>query len=69
MQGGKHGNKQAYDAAFERGRQGKSARTLWETLLSPLEDTYTRDSRDRGWRDGSAERESQQTPDAPPSAA
>ena len=55
-----HGNKQAYDAAFERGRQGKGARNLWEKLLSPLEDTYTRDSRDRGWRDGTAARQSQQ---------
>jgi hypothetical protein len=56
-----HGNKQAYDAAFERARHGKPARNLWETLLSPLEDTYTRDSRERGWRDGTAAREAQQT--------
>jgi len=51
------GNKQAYDAAFERGRSGKSARTLWEQILSPLEDTYTKQSRDKGWRDGEAARE------------
>ncbi len=52
------GNKQAYDAAFERGRIGKGARTLWERILSPLEDEYTRQSRDKGWRDGEAARES-----------
>jgi hypothetical protein len=55
------GNKQAYDAAFERGRSGKSARTLWEQILSPLEDTYTKQSRDKGWRDGEAARESSPT--------
>ena len=60
-----HGNKQAYDAAFERGRQGKAGRTLWEKILSPFEDTYTRDSRERGWRDGSAARQAQQTTDTP----
>lgn len=64
-----HGNKQAYEAAFERGRSGKSARNLWETILSPLEDTYTRDSRERGWRDGNAAREGQQVPSAPPAEA
>lgn len=52
------GNKQAYDAAFERGRTGKSARTLWEQILSPLEDTYTSQSREKGWRDGEAARAS-----------
>lgn len=53
------GNRQAYNAAFERGRQGKAARSLWEALLSPFEDHYTRDSRERGWKDGTAARESQ----------
>ena len=60
-----HGNKQAYDAAFERGRQGKAARNLWETILSPLEDTYTRDSRERGHRDGTAARDAQNPGNAP----
>jgi hypothetical protein len=55
-----HGNKQAYEAAFERARAGKRARTVWELLISPLEDTYTRQSRDQGWRDGDAARKAQQ---------
>lgn len=59
-----HGNKQAYDAAYQRAQQGKGARNLWETLLSPLEDTYTRESRERGWRDGNAARQAQQQPTA-----
>ncbi|HYH80536.1 MAG TPA: hypothetical protein VEX86_12090 [Longimicrobium sp.] len=50
------GNKKAYDEAFERGRSGKGARTLWEKLLAPMEDNYTRQSRDKGWRDGEAAR-------------
>jgi len=62
-----HGNKQAYEAAFARGREGKGARNLWEMILSPMEDTYTRDSRERGWRDGQAARQAQE-PAAPPVA-
>ena len=60
-----HGNKQAYEAAFQRARQGKAARNLWEKILSPLEDTYTRDSRERGWRDGKAALEAQEAAGTP----
>ena len=51
------GNKQAYDAAFQRARDGKSVRTVVEMLMSPFEDEYTRQSRERGARDGAAARE------------
>ena len=49
------GNKQAYDAAFERAREGRS-RSLLERILSPFEDEYTRQSREKGERDGAAAR-------------
>jgi hypothetical protein len=50
------GNKQAYDAAFQRVRDGKSVRTWTEVLMYPFEDAYTRQSRERGARDGAAAR-------------
>jgi hypothetical protein len=49
------GNKQVYQAAFDRAREGRS-RPIWERLMSPFEDTYTRQSREAGERDGTAAR-------------
>lgn len=51
------GNKQAYDAAYQRALAGKSSQTLWHFLITPFEDEYTRSSRERGARDGAAARE------------
>lgn len=50
------GNKQAYDAAYERALQGKSSRSLVNMLLGLFEDEYTRQSREKGARDGAAAR-------------
>lgn len=50
------GNKQAYEAAYQRALEGKSSRTLVEFLMAPFEDTYTRRSREQGRRDGEAAR-------------
>ena len=52
------GNKQAYQAAYDRALQGKSSRPIWEIFLAPFEDTYTRQSREQGARDGAAARTS-----------
>ncbi|HEX8693798.1 MAG TPA: hypothetical protein VF746_15355 [Longimicrobium sp.] len=49
------GNKLVYKEAFERARDGKS-RSLWERLLFPFQDEYTRQSREQGERDGAAAR-------------
>ena len=49
------GNKQVYQAAFDRAREGR-ARPFWQVLMSPFEDTYTRQSREAGERDGAAAR-------------
>lgn len=49
-------NKQAYDAAYQRALEGKSSRTLLDLLMAPFEDTYTRQSRERGYHDGAAAR-------------
>ena len=49
------GNKEAYQAAYERAVEGRS-RPIWELLMAPFEDTYTRQSREQGERDGSAAR-------------
>lgn len=49
------GNRQAYNEAFERAREGRS-RSLLERILSPFADEYTRQSRERGERDGAAAR-------------
>ena len=51
-----HGNKQAYDAAYQRGLAGKSSRPIWGFLLALFEDEYTRQSREKGQRDGMAAR-------------
>jgi hypothetical protein len=57
MMGGN--NKQAYDAAFQRGREGKSSQSWWHALTTYFEDEYTRQSRQKGERDGAAERAKQ----------
>lgn len=50
------GNKQAYDAAYQRALAGKSSRTLLSLFMAPFEDNYTRQSREKGWKDGMAAR-------------
>ncbi len=50
------GNKQAYDAAYQRALEGKSSRSLWDAIKAPFEDTYTRQSREQGERAGIAAR-------------
>lgn len=50
------GNKQAYQAAYERALQGKGSRRLRDFVLASLEDNYTRQSREQGARDGAAAR-------------
>ncbi len=67
-----HGNKQAYQAAYERALAGKTTRSLLDMLTWPFEDNYTRQSREQGARDGAAARLAQtqgaaQTSSAPPS--
>ena len=51
------GNKVAYDAAYQRALDGKSSQSWWSFLTTPFEDEYTRQSRQRGERDGAAARE------------
>jgi len=51
------GNKVAYDAAYQRALGGKSSQSWWSFLTTPFEDEYTRQSRQRGERDGAAARE------------
>ncbi|HEU0015648.1 MAG TPA: hypothetical protein VFQ45_18370 [Longimicrobium sp.] len=50
------GNKQAYEEAYQRALHGKAGRKLWEWFMVPFEDTYTRQSREAGTRDGAAAR-------------
>jgi hypothetical protein len=54
------GNKQAYEAAYQRALAGKSSRPLWSLFLAPFEDHYTRQSREQGQRDGMAARQQAQ---------
>ncbi len=63
-----HGNKQAYDAAYQRGLAGKSSRPIWGFLLAPFEDEYTRQSREKGQRDGMAARANGLQQDGTPAA-
>ena len=51
-----HGNKQAYQASYERALAGKSTRSLLDMLTWPFEDNYSRQSREQGARDGAAAR-------------
>ena len=51
------GNKDAYNAAYQRALQGKSSRPLWNVISMVFEDEYTRESREKGEKDGRAARE------------
>ena len=51
------GNKVAYDAAYQRALDGKSSQSWWSFFTTYFEDEYTRQSRQRGERDGTAARE------------
>jgi len=53
-------NRQVYDNAYRRVLEGKSSRTLWETVLAPFEDVETRMSREAGEREARAARETMQ---------
>ena len=57
-----NGNKEAYEAAYQRALQGKSSQTFGSMLLSPFEDEYTRQSRQQGERDGAAARAATEAP-------
>ncbi len=50
------GNKQAYETAYQRAVEGRSQRSLWSWITSRFEDEYTRQSREKGERDGAAAR-------------
>jgi hypothetical protein len=58
-------NKQVYNIAYKRAIEGKSPRTLWETVLSPFEDVETRKSREAGEREGKAARAKQEAAQEP----
>ncbi|HEX2190490.1 MAG TPA: hypothetical protein VHG51_16395 [Longimicrobiaceae bacterium] len=47
-------NKQVYDTAYRRTLEGKSSRTLWDTVLAPFESVEDRMSREAGERDARA---------------
>jgi len=51
------GNKAAYDSAYQRALEGKSSQSWWAFFTTYFEDEYTRQSRQRGERDGAAARE------------
>ena len=51
-----HGNKEAYDKAYQRALAGKTSQSVTDMLMSPFEDEYTRQSRLQGERDGAAAR-------------
>jgi hypothetical protein len=59
------GNKEAYDAAYQRVLHGKSSRPVWGLLLAPFEDEYTRQSRVKGEQDGAAARQAAAVVTAP----
>lgn len=58
-------NKQVYDTAYRRAVEGRSQRTLMETVLSPFEDVETRMSREAGEREGKAARAKQEAESVP----
>lgn len=47
-------NKQVYETAYRRTLEGKSSRTLWDTVLAPFESVEDRMSREAGERDARA---------------
>lgn len=49
-------NRQVYDTAYKRALEGKSVRTLWESVLAPFEGVEDRKARELGERDGRAAR-------------
>ena len=51
------GNREAYTAAYQRALGGHH-RPIWELLMSPFEDEYSRESRQKGEHDGAAARRS-----------
>jgi hypothetical protein len=61
------GNKQAYDEAYQRAKEGKS-RSLWNRMVGTFEDEYTRQSREKGERDGAAGRGEAGGTDSPEAA-
>lgn len=61
-----HGNKQAYQAAYERALAGKTTRSFLDMLTWPFEDNYSRQSREQGARDGAAARAAREAQSAPP---
>jgi hypothetical protein len=48
-------NREAYDAAYQRALGGHY-RPIWEVLMAPFEDEYTRESRQKGEQAGAAAR-------------
>ena len=62
------GNKAAYDAAYQRALDGKHSQSWWAFLTTFFEDTYTRQSRERGERDGMAARQQHAGGDPSPAA-
>ena len=48
-------NREAYTAAYQRALAARY-RPVWEIFMAPFEDHYTRESRERGTRDGAAAR-------------
>lgn len=54
------GNKDAYEAAYQRALHGKSSRPWWNLISVMFEDEFTRESREKGEHDGRAAREAAQ---------
>lgn len=48
-------NREAYSEAYQRAL-GARYRPVWQIFMTPFEDQYTRESRERGARDGAAAR-------------
>jgi hypothetical protein len=48
-------NREAYGAAYQRALGGHY-RPIWEILMTPFEDEYTREAREKGAQDGAAAR-------------
>ena len=48
-------NREAYGAAYQRALGGHY-RPIWEILMTPFEDEYTRESRQKGEQAGAAAR-------------
>lgn len=57
------GNKAAYESAYQRALDGKSSQSWWAFFTTYFEDEYTRQSRQRGERDGTAARAKDASPE------